>query len=366
MMIKPASSACNLACTYCFYRDSAAKRAVPDRGFMTDAVTEAIIAKCLEEAEHCSFMFQGGEPTLAGLPFFRRFVLTVNRLNEVRRRTVSYAFQTNGLVLDRDWANFFRENRFLVGVSFDGTARLHDLHRKDGAGDGSARRVLRSISLLKEQGVEFNILSVVTPAMADNARPVWDFFKGRGLPFLQFIPAIDPFGEEPGAGSASLSPDAYARFLMQLFDLWYESLSSGKGVSVRFFDNLVSMLAGYPPESCDMAGVCSVQYVAESDGSIYPCDFYCTDEYLLGNILEASIVELDARRKKMQFVETSPNTDRECLECRWRPLCRGGCKRWRNGGVYRFCSAMKQFFPYAIERLERVAGSIRRQDLNGH
>ncbi len=160
MMIKPASSACNLACTYCFYRDSAAKRAVPDRGFMTDAVTEAIIAKCLEEAEHCSFMFQGGEPTLAGLPFFRRFVQTVNRLNEVRGRTVSYAFQTNGLVLDRDWANFFRENGFLVGVSFDGTARLHDLHRKDGAGDGSARRVLRSISLLKEQGVDFNILSV--------------------------------------------------------------------------------------------------------------------------------------------------------------------------------------------------------------
>ena len=361
MMIKPASSACNLSCSYCFYRDSASKRQVPDRGFMTDAVMEAIIAKCLAEAERCSFMFQGGEPTLAGLPFFRRFVQTVFRLNEGLGRNISYAFQTNGLALDLDWANFFRENGFLVGVSFDGTARLHDLHRIDGAGDGSARRVLRSISLLKELGVEFNILSVVTPAMADNVDPVWNYFASHGLPFLQFIPCLDPFGDEPGKESFSLSPDSYARFLMRLFDLWYESFSSGKGVSVRFFDNLVSMLAGYQPESCDMAGICSVQYVAESDGSIYPCDFYCTDGYLLGNILDASIGELDARRTELRFVEASPNTGAECVECKWRPLCRGGCKRSRTGDSYRYCSSMKQFFPYAIERLERVARTVRQR-----
>jgi uncharacterized protein len=221
--------------------------------------------------------------------------------------------------------------------------------------------VLQSISLLKEQGVDFNILSVITPAMAENVRPMWNYLNGHGLPFLQYIPCMDPFGEEPGEASFSLSPDSYAKFLMQLFDLWYENLASGKGVSVRFFDNLVSMLVGYQPESCDMAGICSVQYVAESDGSIYPCDFFCADGYCLGNILTSTIAELDAKRKELRFIESSPNTSLECSTCQWKILCRGGCKRYRNDGRYRYCASMQQFFPYAIERLEQVARNVRQQ-----
>jgi uncharacterized protein len=326
---------------------------------MKTEVMEAIIGKCLAEAEHCSFMFQGGEPSLIGLPFFQQFVQTVNRMNETQHCSIHYAFQTNALVLDLSWAQYFKENNFLVGVSFDGNTRLHDLYRKDGKGEGSAQRVVQGISLLKEQGVDFNILSVVTPAMAENVRPMWNYLSGHGLPFLQYIPCMDPFGEEPGEASFSLSPDSYAKFLMQLFDLWYESLSNGKGVSVRFFDNLISMLLGYPPESCDMAGICSIQYVSESDGSIYPCDFFCTDDYLLGNILDSSFAELDAKRKELRFIETSPNDSAECSTCRWKSLCRGGCKRYRNGGKYRYCSSMQQFYPYAIERLEQIAKTVR-------
>lgn len=358
MMIKPSSSACNLACSYCFYQDLASKREIPSHGFMKDEVMRAIIEKCMAEAEHCSFMFQGGEPSLIGLPFFRRFVETVNALNETYRCTIHYAFQTNALTLDPEWAGFFKENGFLVGVSFDGNARLHNLYRKDARGEGSAQRVLQSISLLKEQGVDFNILSVVTPAMAENVRPMWNYLSGHGLPFLQFIPCMDPFGEEPGEMSFSLSPDSYAKFLKDLFDLWYESLAKGKGVSVRFFDNLVSMLVGYPPESCDMSGICSVQYVSESDGSIYPCDFFCSDGYLLGNILDSAIAELDGKRKGLQFIESSPNKSLACSTCQWKSLCRGGCKRYRNDGEYRYCTSMQQFFPYAIERLEQVARTV--------
>ncbi|AEV29308.1 radical SAM additional 4Fe4S-binding domain protein [Sphaerochaeta pleomorpha str. Grapes] len=361
MMIKPSSSACNLACSYCFYQDLALKRDIPFHGFMSDEVMASLIEKCLSEAERCSFMFQGGEPSLIGLPFFKRFVETVNRLNETSHSIVNYAFQTNALTLDLPWAEFFKENGFLVGVSFDGNARLHNLYRKDSKGEGTAQKVLQSISLLKEQCVDFNILSVVTPAMAENVRPMWNYLSGHGLPFLQYIPCMDPFGEEPGGTSFSLSPDSYAKFLMQLFDLWYENLAGGKGVSVRFFDNLVSMLVGFQPESCDMTGICSVQYVAESDGSIYPCDFFCVDDYCLGNILSSSITDLDAKRKELQFIESSPNKSLACSTCQWEKLCRGGCKRYRNEGAYRYCTSMQQFFPYAIHRLEQVARTVRQQ-----
>ncbi|WP_320128453.1 radical SAM/SPASM domain-containing protein [uncultured Sphaerochaeta sp.] len=359
MMIKPSSSACNLACSYCFYQDLASKRDIPFHGFMADEVMVSLIEKCLGEVEHCSFMFQGGEPSLIGLPFFQRFVETVNKLNKTYHREVHYAFQTNALTLDLSWAQFFKENKFLVGVSFDGNARLNDIFRKDLQGNGSSQRVLEAIAFLKEQEVDFNILSVVTPAMADNVKPMWNYLAGKGLSFLQYIPCMDPFGEEPGGTSFSLSSDSYAKFLMQLFDLWYDNLANGKGVSVRFFDNLVSMLVGYPPESCDMAGICSVQYVAESDGSIYPCDFYCSDDYLLGNILSSSIAELDAKRKELQFIESSPNKSLACNKCQWKSLCRGGCKRYRTGETYRYCGSMKQFFPYAIERLEQITINLK-------
>jgi uncharacterized protein len=327
---------------------------------MTDAVADAIIEKSLDEAQECSFMFQGGEPSLIGLPFFRRFVEVVDRLNEERGRTIHYAFQTNALLIDNQWADFFKENGFLVGISFDGNARLHDLYRKDAKGEGSARRVMEAIRLLKERDVAFNILSVVTPAMAQNVKPVYNYLEAHHLSFQQYIPCMDPFGEEPGEQSFSLSPDDYATFLKQLFDRWYESLVSGKGVSVRFFDNLVSMLLGYPPESCDMSGICSVQYVSESDGSIYPCDFFCADEYLLGNIVTDSFAVMDEKRKAIRFIEDSPNASPECAECPWKALCRGGCKRYRYDGNYRYCSTMRQFFPYAIERLEQVAGTVSR------
>ncbi len=353
MMIKPASAACNLGCDYCFYLDTASNREVHHHPIMGDDVARAIIDKSMALAQNIQFVFQGGEPSLAGLSFFERFVARVNERQGEGQR-ITWAFQTNGVGLDESWARFFKANDILVGISFDGARRLHDLHRIDHHGAGSGRRVLDTIALFTKEAVEFNILSVVTNDMVDNVQMLYSFLGEHGLHYQQYIPCIDPI-----VGMHSfLSAEEYERFLKAMFDLWFDSFMKQTPVSNRFFDNLVGMIAGYPPESCDMAGICSVQYVSEANGDIYPCDFYCTDEYRLGNILVDEFPTLDAKRMALRFIEESPNTIDECVTCPWKHLCRGGCKRYRSDDGYRFCSTMKGFFPYVIERLHYVAKQI--------
>lgn len=356
MMIKPASAACNLACDYCFYLDEASNREVACHPFMTDEVMDNIIKKSLSEAMHCSYAFQGGEPSLVGLPFFERFVSKVNELKGPDSE-ISYAFQTNGLNLDEKWAKFFKTNKFLVGVSFDGNPRMNDLHRKDHLGKGHGRDVMQVVSMLKQEGVDFNILTVVTNELAQNIKPVYTYLVNHDLFYHQYIACMDPIQ----GGKNFLSPIVYGQFLKDLFDLWFDSLQGGKPVSIRFFDNLVGMLVGYPPESCDMAGICSANYVVEGNGNIYPCDFFCTDDQLLGNIVTDSFGVFDAKRIELRFIEDSQNKINACDACPWKNLCRGGCKRERLDGGYRFCSSMKEFYPYAIRRLEHLAGSIARK-----
>lgn len=352
-MIKPASAACNLACDYCFYLDTASHRAEASWPAMADDVAEAIIKRSLDEADFVHFVFQGGEPSLAGLPFFERFVARATEYKD-EGQTIAWAFQTNGLLIDEAWSAFFIKHDFLVGISFDGTPRLHDLHRVHRGGEGSGRSIARSIRVAKEQGVAFNVLSVVTNQMADNTAQAWKWLIEHGINYHQYIPCMDPIGGE----QSFLSPASYTRFLKQSFDLWYNSFMDGQEISVRFFDNIVGMLLGMEPESCDMAGICSANYVVESNGTVYPCDFYCTDDQVLGNILTDSYAALDERRCTLRFIEDSPNTIDECGTCPWKVLCRGGCKRYRGEEGYRFCSSMKEFFPYAIKRFEDIAQII--------
>lgn len=354
-MIKPSSSACNLLCDYCFYHDTAEHREIGCRPFMKDDVMMAVVAKGLAEAQSCSFVFQGGEPSLIGLPFYEKFVKTVDLLN-TEGSSINYAFQTNGTNIDEAWASFFKQHNFLVGVSFDGSPRLHDFHRFDAQGKKSSRSVLAGIELLRTKEVQFNILGVVTNELAQNVDLMWNYMMGHGHRYLQFIPcmeSLEGFTKKP-----FLSPENYALFLKRLFDLWFASWEGGDPVSIRFFDNLVGMLVGYPPESCDMAGFCSVQYVVESDGSIYPCDFYCDDASYLGNLLTDDFPALDKRRDEMRFIQDSPNTIDACSSCTWKELCRGGCKRYRDEGGYRFCSSMLEFYPYVIKRLEHMARNL--------
>ena len=359
ILVKPASSSCNLRCSYCFYADEASIRAIPNYGLMPEAVSHTLIEKAAKAAEgSVTFLFQGGEPTLAGLDFYRDFVSYV-RETAPSGLTVQYAVQTNGTLLDEEWCRFFKEEHFLVGLSMDGSRECHDRFRRDGAGKGTYDRVLRAARLLERTGVEYNILTVVTGYLTRHIRSVFAALCRDGFRFQQYIPCMDPLGETRGGQGYSLSPARYGTFLKTLFDLWYRELERGRYWSVRWFDNLIWMLDGHAPEQCSMRGCCGLQYLVEADGSVYPCDFYGLDEFRLGNILHNSWAELDRAREASGFAEDSRYVPETCGRCRWYPLCRNGCRRdrlTRGGRLDRnyYCEAYAEFFAYALPRLYRA------------
>ena len=358
--IKPVSGECGLHCRYCFYRDIARSREVPSYGQMTEDTARTLIAKAMAYGRSAYvFAFQGGEPTLRGLDFYRRFLELVEQAN-TRRVPVSYAIQTNGMHMDAQWAAFLAQNRFLTGLSVDGTRDIHDFFRADGRGRGSFSAVLRAARLLEEAGADYNILTVVTKQLARHIRQVYAFYKKQGWRYQQYIPCLDPLEAPRGSLPYSLTPARYGAFLEELFDLWCADLLAGDPVSIRYFDNLADLCRGYPPESCGLSGVCARQHVVEADGSVYPCDFYVLDAYRLGNILTEDFQELDQSPRLRTFVEDSLRRPEECESCSWLPFCGGGCRRERDPVLGRaespsvYCSAYRRFLPYALPRLRRL------------
>lgn len=357
LLIKPSSGMCNLNCTYCFYHDLMEKREVASYGFMTYEVGEILIKKALEYATgDCSFGFQGGEPTLTGLGFYRDFVRLVKKYN-VKNLNISYYIQTNGYNLSEEWVSFLAEHHFLTGISLDGTIHTHNRYRKALNGEDTFKQVMETIELFRKHKAEYNILTVVNKSTAMAAKRIYGFYKKMDFNYLQFIPCLDPVGVEKGKEEYSLLPKEYGGFLCGLFDLWYEDYIHGRRISIRTFDNYLEMLRGYPPEACDMQGHCSVQHVIEADGSVYPCDFYVLDFWRLGNITEDDFGDFEKKKPTECFIRSSENLDEACVKCSYYPLCRGGCRRLReengNGRNY-FCEAYKMFFDYALLRLMKI------------
>lgn len=363
VMIKPAGGFCNLRCKYCFYADEMHKRKTESYGMMTEQTLEQIISKTLAEAkEQCFFVFQGGEPALAGISFFRRAIALAERYN-VNRCAVEYALQTNATLLDDAWCRFFAENHFLIGVSLDGTKEIHDANRIDADGNGTYDRVVEGIRLLEKHKAEFNILTVLTGSCAGNFRKIYQQYENNGWHYQQYIPCLEPVGEKRGGHPWSLTPKRYAQYLRTAFDCWYWDAISGKKKYNRYFDNLLLRMDGQHPEACGMSGHCSIQYAVEADGSVYPCDFYMLDEYRLGNLNTDSYDELDRRRRELKFMEESLAVHPDCESCKWKALCRGGCRRDRDYfeegmGKNCYCDAYREFFPYAWPRLQLLYRSL--------
>ena len=366
-LIKPASGACNLRCKYCFYADEMQNRETAVRPFMTEAISHTLIDKALARAaalpapaRQLSFGFQGGEPMLAGLDFFRDFVAYA-RAKNTTGEPIAWFIQTNGTLLTREWAEFFKENGFLVGLSLDGVPELHNKNRVDPQGKGTQTQVLRAAELLKKTGVEFNILTVLTGELARSAKKVYSYYQKQGFVWQQYIPCISPL--DAADTRWSLTAERYGEFLCNLFDLWFDDVAHERLTFNREFENWVGILAGREPEECGMAGVCSPQYLIEADGSVYPCDFYALDDYLLGNICVDSLAQLDEKRAQIGFIEASLAIPEECRQCKWYALCRGGCRRNRDaGGKNRFCAAYRKFFAYAYPRMQKLADMIVRKE----
>ena len=353
LMIKPAAGLCNMRCGYCFYRAASENR---ENRIMRPETADELIRKL--SAFHptaLSVVFQGGEPTLAGLAFFRR---SVRQMKETVGCPIRFSMQTNGLLIDDAWAAFFKENDFLIGLSLDGSRKTNDRYRLDKNGESVFPQVLSAVSVLKNHGVDFNILSVIDDRNAAEIETTWRYFKKHGFRFLQFIPYVD---EEAGV---ALSPESYGTFLKRSFDLWYQDLSGGDYVSVRHIDNYVGVLMGRQPESCAMRGTCGGYFVVEANGDLFPCDFYCKEEYKLGSVFDEA--PFAACEKQKSFIADSAFIREHCKACRWYALCRGGCRRDRTDGLTKnkYCAAYNDFFAYAIERMEKAAALFLRSGGN--
>ena len=361
MLIKPASSNCNLNCRYCFYCDEGKNRENFSYGFMSEETLEILVKKAFEYADgFCGFAFQGGEPTLVGLPFFERLIELQKKYNK-NHIQVDNSIQTNGYGLTEEWAEFFAREKFLVGLSLDGIKSTHDAYRVTRKGEGSFAEIMKTAQLFDRFGVEYNILTVVNGKTGLRAAKIYDFYKKNNFRYLQVIACLDPIGQEPGKQPYSLTPEVYGRFLMELFDRWYDDVEKGEQPYIRQFENVVGVLSGYEPESCEQRGICSVQNVIEADGSVYPCDFYALDEYRLGNVAADDFFYLQANPVTERFVRESAKSMESCRTCPYFRICRGGCRRNRitladGSRKNYFCSAYRMFYEYSLERFLRLAG----------
>lgn len=365
VLMKPSSGMCNMSCDYCFYCDEAQKRTQESFGFMTEATLKNIIRKTVLGAKGmASYAYQGGEPTLRGLDFFKQAVAFEHKYNKNHIR-IQNAFQTNGYLIDESWCQFFKENGFLIGLSIDGTKEIHDSMRHTKSGADTFDQAAHAARLMDEYQVDYNILTVVTPQIAADIKQVYQSYKSRGWNYQQYIACLDPLGEGHGKMPFSLTPKVYGQFLIDLFDLWYEDFARGKQPFIRQFENYVGLAAGYMAESCDQSGVCGIQHVVEADGSVYPCDFYVLDEYKLGNFNENRLEQIDARRKEIGFVERSFKLDEKCGACRYYRMCRGGCQRNRDfctdTGSYHnyFCEGYQMFFDACHDRILKIGERLR-------
>lgn len=329
-MLKPASSLCNMRCTYCFYADVSSKREIKSCGIMSDKTRDVILNQVettLDNGDHIQFIFQGGEPTLAGLSFFRSFIGNVKKWE--KDLSVSYALQTNGLLIDEDWCKFLKENNFLVGVSLDILPDCHDKARKDAQGNSTYKRILDSIHLLDKYEVEYNVLCTLTNEVARYPQKVWNRIVQLGIKYVQFTPCLGELDEQEPS-PYSLSPKRFASFYIQMFRFWYDAYLKGKLISIKLFDDILNLMVLGRPSSCGMNGTCQPQLVVEADGSVYPCDFYCLDEYKLGNLKVSSITELLNDQCVQRFVNRPHNRPDLCNGCPYLAFCGGNCKRMQK------------------------------------
>lgn len=360
LMLKPASSLCNMHCKYCFYADVSEKRDVSCSGIMSDETVDAILHNLRRElrpGDFVQFAFQGGEPTLAGLPFFRRFMGKVAQWQGIR---VSCALQTNGLLLDEEWCAFLKEHRFLVGLSLDLLPKAHDDVRVDAAGKGTYSRILKTMERLKQHGVDFNVLCTLTKAVARQPERVWEQVVRLGIDYVQFTPCLGPLEGE--ASIHALTPELFSSFYSRLFACWYRDFQKGNRRSVKLFDDVVNLLVLGRPTGCGTDGQCRPQLVVEADGSVYPCDFYCLDGYRLGNLTEKTVEELLQVSALPAFLQRPHRSPKLCEDCRFRSFCGGNCKRMQKEICCRendqFCG-YKQFLEECGPVLFRLAGQIR-------
>jgi uncharacterized protein len=373
VMAKPTGSVCNIDCSYCFYLEKEALYPERQQNWrMTDDTLEQYIRQHIEaqQGDHVLFAWQGGEPTMIGLPFFRRAVALCEKYANGKR--IQHALQTNGILMNSEWAAFFAAHNFLIGLSVDGPQHLHDTYRVTRSGTGTHQRVMAALSLLKSHNVAFNTLTVVGKHNAGQAREVYEFLLGAGSRHIQFIPLVERISTSdsatlnlvlPGESAATLAPWSvpswqYGEFLSQIFDIWVRR-DIGR-VSVQMFDVALAAWTGQPPVLCVHSETCGHAFALESNGDLYNCDHFVYPEHRLGNIHQQSLRELNNSEQAMAFGLAKRDTlTPDCRRCEYRPVCHGGCPKHRfavspsgHPGHNYLCAGYKHFFRHITREME--------------
>jgi uncharacterized protein len=386
VMTKPIGPICNLDCRYCFYLEKEKLYHHERKWKMSDDVLESYVRQYIaaQPVREVSFAFQGGEPTLLGVDYFRK-VVELQRKHANGKR-ITNALQTNGTLLDDEWCEFLAKEKFLVGLSVDGPDKLHDVYRVDKQQKPTFDLVWRGLKLLKKHGVEFNTLTVVNRANSKEPLKVYKFLREFGSGFMQFIPLVertytgtelpldlappvDP-GEEADRSPVtdwSVESRPFGKFLTTIFDDWVRR-DVGK-IFVQTFDVALGNWAGAPPSLCVFAPTCGHALAVEHNGDVYSCDHYVYPKYKLGNFTEtplATLVELPFQKKFGQ--DKLDALPRYCRECEVRFACHGECPKHRfirtpdgDPGLNYLCAGYKQFFTHVDPYMKAMAEFLRRK-----
>ena len=380
VLAKPIGPICNLNCGYCFYLSKQSLYPSHEPWRMTDATLETYVRQTMaaqpDDVESIQFAFQGGEPTLMGLDFFRRVVELQQRYVPPGKR-VENALQTNGILLDDAWCEFLKAHGFLVGLSIDGPGGLHDVYRRNQQGGPSFVQVKRGMDCLRKHAVPFNALCAVHRANGDHAARVYRFFRDAGVTFLQFIPIVQPRPGvvrhgNPGAvppetlvSPASVLPGQYGRFLEEVFDLWMQR-DVGR-IFVRDFDQALGAWLGVGATLCVYSKQCGRAVALEHNGDVYSCDHFVEPDCRLGNIHDTAIAELVDSERQEQFGRDKEATLPDlCRRCPVRFVCNGGCPKDRflvtpdgRPGLNYLCAGYRAFFQAIDPAMRAMAIEVR-------
>ena len=382
VMAKPAGAICNLNCRYCFYLEKEyLYQTDPAKIFMSADVLESFIQQKLETSANPteSFTWQGGEPTLLDVDYYRR-ILTIQQ-KYANGKKVKNAFQTNGILLNDEWCRFFAENDFLIGISIDGPEEIHDHYRFDKIGRPTFSSVLQGVELLKKHGVSFNTLTVVNDHNATKPRQVYEFLKDIGSQFQQYIPIVErkrinsnddrqelvlPDTDQARITDWSVKSEQYGKFLIDIFDTWIRN--DVGNIFVQLFDVALEVWSGLPASLCIFSETCGRALALEHNGDLYSCDHFVFPEYRLGNILEQPLPTLVNSDQQIKFGNDKQNRLPEfCQRCDAKFICQGGCLKNRfmttatgETGLNYLCQAYKTFFKHIDPYMNFMTGELRR------
>ncbi len=388
MMAKPIGPICNLDCSYCFYLEKEDMYPDAENHFkMGDQTLDAFVRSYIEGqpkfTSEVTFAWQGGEPTLLGIPFFEK-AIQLQQKYAPKGTTINNAFQTNATLIDDDWAIFLKKNNFLVGVSVDGPKEIHDQFRFYKSKVGSFDNVYRGIQKLIEHNVEFNTLTVVHKQNSEHPKEIYDFLKSIGSTFFQFIPIVEhnltehggknqigaqnqlgkkyQLMDNVGLGERSLKPEQWGKFLNTIFDRWLECDDIGK-IYVQHFDLMLSMVYGMPSTLCVHGKTCGTAVAIEHNGDVYSCDHFVNEDYHIGNVNKDKCEDIIFSEKQKKFGNDKFDTlPRECLDCNYLKYCHGACPKDRilktsdgEDGLHYLCKGYKDFYKHTIPTFEKMA-----------